>query len=174
MGTAYRKEPTIEMIAEEEDVFEGICGDPTRCTLAHMGLRYLGAVMEVVYDEDTGHVRCVWTVDGRYHKGILTPNNNAVRLLLLTDTNKKKLLRQVREKGPVPLVLEDHWSRNSQKEPTEEQKEAKRFRQRELEKNRALGIEPPPLTRKPSPGGRVCPTSGARFHEPVKATSAVS
>lgn len=168
MGNAYRREANVDMTVLYEDIYHAKCGDPMDCTLGLCGLRTVGVPVEVLWNPDTGAVHSFWEKDNRMHRGIVTPHNKAFRILLLTDVNKHKLLRDVKKTGPIEVVITDHWSRLSQANRTPEEKEAMRVRKRELEKLRDLGLAPPPRKRTPS-GAPVAPRRGSRFIEPVAA-----
>jgi len=148
----YLEEPDVEFIARREDVRAAKCQDPMSCTLALAGQRAIGFPVRVVFDDLTGDISIAWNepvgAEGkyRYHRGILEPTNQAHRLLLLTDANKTKLMKQMRDRGEeeIRLTVTHHMSMLGRRKPrTEEEKLQEKNRAIELAELRAKGLAPP-------------------------------
>jgi hypothetical protein len=153
--SAYKTEPDVDFKPTYEDVRAAKCQDPTACTLALAGQRAVGQPVRVVYDELTGQVSIAWhepLANGRVrlHRGVLEPVAQATRLLLMTDANKSKFMRQLRDRGEreFSLTITQHVTRYSQPRPrSQEDKDAEKARAQELKEQRAAGLIPPPVRR---------------------------
>lgn len=170
MSTAYKQEPEILFPLQVPDVLNAVCGDPTRCTLGRAGLRILGYIVHVVYDDNTGEVVITWKDSGnRRHRGILEETKDAVRVLWLTDQNKRKLVRRMSEGEQIDLMITKHGSRSPEhRTVTPEQRLKTNERSRELKELRKANLAPPPKRRAPSFARS---DRGVRYAEAVKVSS---
>lgn len=138
----YRDEPDIPFVLFRPDVKNGVPQDYDHCSLAISGSRSVGEPISVGYDLLDGEVRAAWSgSDGRMHYGVMQPNQEAVRVVMGTDTQKGQLARTIPEAG-TPLVITQHRSRESQTE-TPEEAQRRNARRRELGALRKAGLAPP-------------------------------
>jgi hypothetical protein len=154
--SSSRSEPDVPLTAMPEHVKKAKCADVTRCTFALAGRDPSSGVHPTFvaqYDDRVGEVQCVWEIPDpkmpgvvRLHSGYLRPATEAIRIMMLTDTNKRKMVRTMPPEG-VNLVITDHVSRRKQNR-TPEQIAAQAARARELAELRASGLAPPPVKRK--------------------------
>jgi hypothetical protein len=156
MGNGYKREPDIRDIEVlPADIMTAVCGDATRCTLALVGARVVGHPVTAMYDDALGEVTIRWDVpDGqgvRYHVAVVKEDRIAIRILLLTDLNKRRLLRSARSREPLRVSFEQHFSaRACSRKRTPEQMAVERDRARELKELRAAGLASPPVHRRAS------------------------
>jgi hypothetical protein len=172
---SYRAEPTEAVMVSYQHVCDAKCADPTRCVLA---LAFRDSVsraldLKVLLETETVEVRATWTErdatgEARFHRGYLRPARDAIRLLMLTDTNKARMVRLMKPGETLQLHVEEHESCRKQVR-SEAAKQAERDRRRELAERRALPPSdpqwlPPAIPRasgKPNPkltaGTRVAP-----------------
>lgn len=144
---AYRNEPDQDFQVTPRHVKHAKCADPTSCTLALAGQELIGHPVQAVIEHTTGEVRITWKDDGdNFHRAYLRPAQEAIRMLLLTDKNKRKLVRQMPDEG-ISLRVEAHQWRPTQVR-TEEQKLEQSRRMRELRHKRKTGELPPPIPRR--------------------------
>ena len=149
MSFAYRNEPDLSVAVYRPYIRDAVCQSVTYCTFSLMGVDQLGlnpGDFETWLDERTGEVRVMWPKDGRRHDGVLEPNSQAMRILILTDQSKEKarLARSCPADG-IDLVITQHRSRSRQTSArrTPEQLEAEQARRAELTERRALSPDDP-------------------------------
>jgi hypothetical protein len=149
MGFSYRNEAEIVTVATPEHVRDAVCQDPTRCTLAQMGRDAVGFEVYAAIEEETAEVRVTWKADDpdhpgeiRFHRAYLRPQPEAIRLLMATDQNKRRLARRMPPEG-IALRIEQHQSRRWQGR-TPEMREKELKRRKELARLREQGQGPPP------------------------------
>lgn len=143
----YRNEPDQDFLVTPRHVQHAKCADPTSCTLALAGQELIGHPVQAVIEDTTGEVRITWKDDrDNFHRAYLRPAQQAIRMLLLTDKNKRKLVRQMPDEG-ISLRVEAHQWRPTQAR-TEEEKQAQRHRMAELKRKRKAGELPPSVPRK--------------------------
>ena len=151
MTNRYKSEADIFLHVTKEDVELAECQSPTKCTLARAGTRAIGHPITVAYDHRSGDVVAAWdTVDPtlksgiRHHSGILEEAKEALRLLLLTDTDRKTLVRgkTISEDG-IDLRITEHESRPKQVVRDSVKYEENLAQKRKLNADRRAGIAPP-------------------------------
>ena len=156
MGAHFRVEEDIHLTLFVDHVRHAKCADPAKCAFANLGRDELTAEVYVAIEESTGQVRITWRApdpgkpeQSRFHRGYLTPQGTAIRILMLTDQSKATLVRQMPPEG-LKLVITDHRSRKSQARTTEE-KLHEAEKRADLARRRAAGLAPPPKPRPNTP-----------------------
>jgi len=144
-NSTYRNEPDLDFVVQDRHVIDAECGQPERCTLALAGQELVGQPVWAVIEDTTGEVRITWTDQERFHRAYLRPAMQAIRVLLLTDKNKSKMVRSMPPEG-IALRVERHQSRLSQAGTPEERK-ARSEREKERRELRKAGLIPPATPR---------------------------
>lgn len=114
------KRRDIKMIVTREDIKNGVAGNPAACGLHNTGARRLGVIdfNVTVDDSDPTNMR-VWA-DWQESRGgeifncdaEITPQKDALSVVLANDTGKARLLRSWPKNGKV-LILTSVRSRRS-------------------------------------------------------------